>query len=326
MCSAILWPGHDKSTMWLPICFITLLYFHLLCRTFGSPREGISIGPIKFSQRAELLNARMAMVGYAILAYVGYNQVGPCSVLGSALFELLALSVDDVDACMPPAEQTDYCLLLLGPCESNLTLAAQRAIQPARHVRLKRMLCCCSCCACAIFMLISVRQCMLVHHDNQKLVVQRWGWFVGVFIFSHSLHMDCCWVMCVLCFHSLPRPSDCGFRCLNPNGIRLGARLIDVDYTSCFKCTGKCNINYTVRYLSSPSRSLICYLYHCQDMTAMSTVNCFVVQKAKLNTIEYISFQHLMISESWTLLSISVFNIWWYQKGVQSFSLHVCMP
>ncbi|CAL8471775.1 g11317 [Coccomyxa elongata] len=42
--------------------------------TFGSPREGISIGPIKFSQRAELLNARMAMVGYAILAYVGYNQ------------------------------------------------------------------------------------------------------------------------------------------------------------------------------------------------------------------------------------------------------------
>lgn len=46
----------------------------LLNQTFGSPREGISIGPIKFSQRAELLNARMAMVGYAILAYVGYNQ------------------------------------------------------------------------------------------------------------------------------------------------------------------------------------------------------------------------------------------------------------
>lgn len=44
-------------------------------RTFGSPKEGISIGPIKFSQRAELVNARMAMVGYAILAYVGYNQV-----------------------------------------------------------------------------------------------------------------------------------------------------------------------------------------------------------------------------------------------------------
>jgi hypothetical protein len=47
-----------------------------LCdRTFGSPKEGISIGPIKFSQRAELLNARMAMIGYTILAYAGYNQV-----------------------------------------------------------------------------------------------------------------------------------------------------------------------------------------------------------------------------------------------------------
>ncbi|EIE21735.1 hypothetical protein COCSUDRAFT_56188 [Coccomyxa subellipsoidea C-169] len=46
----------------------------LLNQTFGRPKEGISLGPIKFSQRAELLNARMAMVGYAILAYVGYNQ------------------------------------------------------------------------------------------------------------------------------------------------------------------------------------------------------------------------------------------------------------
>jgi hypothetical protein len=42
---------------------------------FGGPREGISIGPVKFSQQAELLNARMAMIGYAILAYAGYNQV-----------------------------------------------------------------------------------------------------------------------------------------------------------------------------------------------------------------------------------------------------------
>lgn len=71
--------GHGTGVLcWLPICRLLrfLPVFHLICRTFGSPREGISIGPIKFSQRAELLNARMAMVGYVILAYVGYNQVG----------------------------------------------------------------------------------------------------------------------------------------------------------------------------------------------------------------------------------------------------------
>lgn len=42
-------------------------------RQFGRPREGISIGPIKFSRTAELFNARAAMVGYAILMYIGYN-------------------------------------------------------------------------------------------------------------------------------------------------------------------------------------------------------------------------------------------------------------
>ena len=34
-----------------------------LCRAFGQPSEGISIGPVKFSRTAELLNGRAAMVG-----------------------------------------------------------------------------------------------------------------------------------------------------------------------------------------------------------------------------------------------------------------------
>ena len=59
---------------------------HLLecsCRQFGRPREGISIGPIKFSQFAELVNARAAMVGYALLMYIGYNTVRFCCSLCS---------------------------------------------------------------------------------------------------------------------------------------------------------------------------------------------------------------------------------------------------
>jgi hypothetical protein len=44
-------------------------------RQFGRPKEGISIGPIKFSRFAELVNARAAMVGYALLMYIGYNTV-----------------------------------------------------------------------------------------------------------------------------------------------------------------------------------------------------------------------------------------------------------
>ncbi|CAK0785171.1 hypothetical protein CVIRNUC_008377 [Coccomyxa viridis] len=46
----------------------------LLNQAFGQPSEGISIGPVKFSRTAELLNGRAAMVGYAVLAYLGYNQ------------------------------------------------------------------------------------------------------------------------------------------------------------------------------------------------------------------------------------------------------------
>lgn len=41
-----------------------------LNRAFGSPNKGI--GP--FTRSAELINGRAAMVGYAILAYVEYNQ------------------------------------------------------------------------------------------------------------------------------------------------------------------------------------------------------------------------------------------------------------
>ena len=37
--------------------------WQLLCRAFGSPKEGISIGPVKFSRTAELINGRAAMVG-----------------------------------------------------------------------------------------------------------------------------------------------------------------------------------------------------------------------------------------------------------------------
>ena len=48
------------------------------CRQFGRPKEGISIGPIKFSRVAELVNGRAAMVGYAILMYIGYNTVCLC--------------------------------------------------------------------------------------------------------------------------------------------------------------------------------------------------------------------------------------------------------
>lgn len=33
-----------------------------ICRAAGSPSEGISLGPIKFSRTAELVNARGAMV------------------------------------------------------------------------------------------------------------------------------------------------------------------------------------------------------------------------------------------------------------------------
>jgi len=46
----------------------------LLNQASGSPREGISLGPVKFSRTAELINGRAAMVGYAVLAYLGYNQ------------------------------------------------------------------------------------------------------------------------------------------------------------------------------------------------------------------------------------------------------------
>lgn len=54
-------------------------------RQFGRPKEGVSIGPIKFSRVAELVNARAAMVGYAILMYIGYNTVSarPIHVLVS---------------------------------------------------------------------------------------------------------------------------------------------------------------------------------------------------------------------------------------------------
>lgn len=35
----------------------------LLCRAFGNPSEGITIGPVKFSKTAELWNGRAAMFG-----------------------------------------------------------------------------------------------------------------------------------------------------------------------------------------------------------------------------------------------------------------------
>ena len=35
----------------------------LMCRAFGSPKEGITLGPVKFSRTAELINGRAAMVG-----------------------------------------------------------------------------------------------------------------------------------------------------------------------------------------------------------------------------------------------------------------------
>ncbi|CAL5222884.1 g5312 [Coccomyxa viridis] len=46
----------------------------LLNQAFGSPKEGVTVGPVKFSRTAELINGRAAMVGYAVLAYLGYNQ------------------------------------------------------------------------------------------------------------------------------------------------------------------------------------------------------------------------------------------------------------
>ena len=57
----------------------------LECRQFGRPKEGIRVGPIKFSRTAELVNARAAMVGYAILMYIGYNTVSACTRTASLM-------------------------------------------------------------------------------------------------------------------------------------------------------------------------------------------------------------------------------------------------
>ena len=59
-------------------------------RQFGRPKEGISFGPIKFSRTAELVNARAAMVGYAILMYIGYNAVRTSALLCSLCSSLFA--------------------------------------------------------------------------------------------------------------------------------------------------------------------------------------------------------------------------------------------
>ncbi len=57
------------------------------CRAAGEPNEGITVGPIKFSRTAELVNARGAMLGYAILAYVERQQ--EMRRFAAALFEQL---------------------------------------------------------------------------------------------------------------------------------------------------------------------------------------------------------------------------------------------
>jgi len=59
----------------------------VLNRAAGEPSEGISVGPVKFSRTAELVNARGAMLGYVILAYVERQQ--EMRRFAAALFEQL---------------------------------------------------------------------------------------------------------------------------------------------------------------------------------------------------------------------------------------------
>ena len=57
-------------------CWLSLSLTYV-CRQFGSPSKGI--GP--FTRRAELWNARAAMAGYALLAFLSY-ETGEYTVIG----------------------------------------------------------------------------------------------------------------------------------------------------------------------------------------------------------------------------------------------------
>ncbi|KAK9825834.1 hypothetical protein WJX81_000685 [Elliptochloris bilobata] len=81
--AAIINEAITGQTLWrqlalAPFAYLTayslVIVGALLNRAAGSPNEGISIGPIKFSRTAELINGRGAMLGYVILAYVERQQ------------------------------------------------------------------------------------------------------------------------------------------------------------------------------------------------------------------------------------------------------------